>query len=345
LVPDDDRPAAGDHGARLPSVEDYPFPFEGERARLRARRSLAPENCPPPPVQLQTRSTLAVVGRLVFVVVVAAIIALFAIEEFPIPSGWKASGDKMMELAAAVSRPAPAPASAQRTAPRLVGVGGRAAAGEPAPVGVTLEGNADGAAAMIHGVPSGVTVSMGEAVGVSSWRVAVADLPSTWVLPAQDFVGTIDLAVELRLADDVVADRRTVRLEWAAPAQQPVAARPVATAPVAAAPATPAPVAAAPVAAQTDPEGIATLIKRGEDFIATGDLAAARVVLQRAAEARDAGAALALAATYDPLVLAQLKVYGFSADVAMARLWYEKAREFGSLEAPRRLELLASQSR
>ena len=324
LAPDDERSAAGAHGSRLPSVDDYPFPSEADRARLRARRSLAPEYCPPPPVQLRTRSTLAVVGRLVFVVVIAAIIALFAIEQFPMPSAWKASGNKMIELASTVSRPAPAPAATQRMVPHLVAAGGRAAAGEPAPIGVKLEGNAEGAAAMIHGLPSGVTVSMGEAIGASSWRVAVADLSNTWVLPPRDFVGALDLALELRLADDAVADRRVVRLEWVPSAQS---------------------ASPAPPQRQSDPDEITTLIKRGEHFIAAGDLAAARVVLQRATEAGDAGAALALAATYDPLVLAQLKVYGFSADVAMARLWYEKAREFGSVEAPRRLELLAGQVR
>jgi TPR repeat protein len=94
-----------------------------------------------------------------------------------------------------------------------------------------------------------------------------------------------------------------------------------------------------------DPEEIAVLVKRGKDFIAAGDLTAARIVLQRAAEARDADAALALAATYDPVILRELKVYGIAADVAMARTWYDKAKEFGSAEAPGRLEMLASATR
>jgi uncharacterized protein len=91
---------------------------------------------------------------------------------------------------------------------------------------------------------------------------------------------------------------------------------------------------------QQDREHIAELVKRGKTFIASGDLAAARVVLQRAAESSNAEAALALAATYDPVILRQLKVYGFAADVDMARTWYERATEFGSPEAPRRLEML-----
>jgi hypothetical protein len=102
----------------------------------------------------------------------------------------------------------------------------------------------------------------------------------------------------------------------------------------------PAELSKSPSQRQPTSEELAVLLKRGKDLIATGDLAAARPVLRRAAEANDAEAALALGATYDPLVLRQLKVYGFTPDAAMARSWYEKAAELGSSAAPRRLEML-----
>jgi TPR repeat protein len=91
---------------------------------------------------------------------------------------------------------------------------------------------------------------------------------------------------------------------------------------------------------QLDGQEIMVLLKRGKDLIATGDLAAARLALRRAADANNAEAALALGATYDPFVLRELKVYGFTPDAAMARVWYEKARDLGSPAAPRRLEML-----
>jgi len=102
------------------------------------------------------------------------------------------------------------------------------------------------------------------------------------------------------------------------------------------------PVASLPAFAQRqlDPEEVTVLLNRGKDLIANGDLAAARLVLRRAADANNAEAALALAATYDPLVLRELKVYGFTGDAAMARAWYQKAAELGSSAAPRRLEML-----
>ena len=101
---------------------------------------------------------------------------------------------------------------------------------------------------------------------------------------------------------------------------------------------------------QLDREEIAGLIGRGEKFIKTGDLASARLVLQRAAEAGDQRAALMLAGTFDPIVLEKIGIQGFAPDIirgfapdiALARTWYELAKQFGSREAVRRLQMLAS---
>jgi hypothetical protein len=94
-----------------------------------------------------------------------------------------------------------------------------------------------------------------------------------------------------------------------------------------------------------DNEEIAALLRRAKNLIASGDIAAARLLLLRAADANDPKAALALGATYDPLVLRELRVYGLTADAAMARVWYEKARAFGSVAATRRLEMLTTGAR
>ena len=93
---------------------------------------------------------------------------------------------------------------------------------------------------------------------------------------------------------------------------------------------------------ELDPESIKLLMQQGEQFVASGDLVAARLVYRRAAESGSAAAALALGATFDPVVLAKMGVRGMGADVEKARAWYEKAKEFGSPDAPRRLEMLAN---
>lgn len=91
-----------------------------------------------------------------------------------------------------------------------------------------------------------------------------------------------------------------------------------------------------------EPDEIKLLLKQGEQFASAGDLASARVVLQRAAQAGDATAALALGATYDPVVHARIGAVGFSADVEQARSWYQKAESLGSTEATRRLQALVN---
>jgi Flp pilus assembly protein TadD len=91
-----------------------------------------------------------------------------------------------------------------------------------------------------------------------------------------------------------------------------------------------------------DPEEIELLKKQGQQLIAAGDVATARTVLQRAADAGDADAAMALGGTYDPNVLARLGVVGVSAELEKARSWYQKAETLGSPDARRRLDLLAS---
>ena len=130
-----------------------------------------------------------------------------------------------------------------------------------------------------------------------------------------------------------------------APAPAPVAAPPAPPPAAIAVPqAPPAPAKSFPIR-RLDRDEVADLMRRGEAFIASGDLASARLVLQRAAEAGDPRAALTLAGTYDPIVLEKLGIQGFASDIVAARTWYERAKEFGSAEAMRRLEMLASRAR
>lgn len=82
---------------------------------------------------------------------------------------------------------------------------------------------------------------------------------------------------------------------------------------------------------------IASLLRRGQDLIATGDIASGRLMLTRAAQAGNAEASLALAGTFDAAVLANLRAVGVQPDPVKARAWYTRAAEQGSLEAKQRL--------
>jgi hypothetical protein len=82
---------------------------------------------------------------------------------------------------------------------------------------------------------------------------------------------------------------------------------------------------------------LAILMKRAKSLIAVGDIAPARLLLERAADAQEASAALLLAQTYDPAVLGTQDMRSITPDPAAARSWYEKAARFGSLDAQQRL--------
>jgi hypothetical protein len=199
---------------------------------------------------------------------------------------------------------------------------------EASPLGLALSAARAGAVVAIDGLATGSTLNVGRSAGSNAWRLTAGDLHNAAIRPPQKFVGAMDLAITLRLADDSVSDRKTLRLEW--------------TAPITTATQTMEPNL---VIRNVDRDEIDILVKRGEDLIASGDIAAARLVLQRAAEGNDVGAALMLAGTYDPVALEKLGVQGLPADVAKARAWYERAKGLGSPEARRRLELLASRDR
>ena len=106
--------------------------------------------------------------------------------------------------------------------------------------------------------------------------------------------------------------------------------------------ATPAP-SAVPTASPSPTlpqDEIASLLKRGRDLIASGDVASARLVLTLVAEGGNAEAAFTLAGTFDPTVLASLRAIGVQGDPTKARTWYARAADLGSLEARQRLQAL-----
>ena len=89
-----------------------------------------------------------------------------------------------------------------------------------------------------------------------------------------------------------------------------------------------------------DAETLAALMTRAKSLLALGDIAAARLLLEHAANAQDASAAFLLAQTYDPAVLGVRDTRSITADPVMARDWYRKAASFGSADAQQRLTQL-----
>ena len=96
-----------------------------------------------------------------------------------------------------------------------------------------------------------------------------------------------------------------------------------------------------PVAAgaKVDPEA-ARLTARASILLAQGNIGAARLVLERAAEMGSAKASFALAETYDPRMLSSWGAYGTRGDAAKAREFYAKATVGGISEAKDRFNAL-----
>ncbi len=112
---------------------------------------------------------------------------------------------------------------------------------------------------------------------------------------------------------------------------------------------TPVPIAAvqpapppSPPAKTLDADTLAGLMMRAKSLIGVGDIAAARLLLERAANAGDATAALLLAQAYDPVVLGTRDTRSVNADASAARDWYRKAATLGSAEAQQHLAQLSN---
>jgi hypothetical protein len=357
-----DRPAW-----ERPPTRQQPSEVEAQRRRDEAVRRLKEyQRAPLPGLGAgyqpgRGRSWLGLAGRFGLVGAVVGAAAFFVVQlvgansRTPVgPTFWSGlvgGGD-----------PAPGAAEPRLVLSELSGVTNR-----PTALGVNVEAAPSGGSILVQGLPPGSRITAGAAAGTDAWRVPIRELAHAAVVPPMNFTGMMTLTVDLRRADDSVADSDVLRVNWTPNAAETVVPKPVRTTtigsgsssyspaqaaapepagvdqPPAAEPRSHRPVA--PILRQLDREEIANLLKRGQLALQNGDLSAARLLLNRAAEAGDAQAAMALGATYDPRVLRELRTLGASADIDKARSWYQKAAEMGASEANQRLQLLAQQSR
>jgi hypothetical protein len=323
-------PGIGGPNLELPPPRQRPFAGDVAIKDLRRRLSLDPDLVPQPP---QSRLIPAVpwIGRFAFVLGSAAIVA-FTITLVTVPSDLRNSSivgtvtPLIEEWVRQGGRPI-----------RLLVESQRGFANEPLPLGVALNEAAGGEMLTLVGLASGTKLSAGTPLGLTGWQVPARDLGKAYAYAPKDFVGVMDAAVDLRSPRDRLMDSQIVRLEWVQKKEEArLTPRLDATR---LEPTRPEP--AKPAVQPLDPEEIATLVRRAEDFLKIGDIAAARLALRRAANSGHAPAALTLGRTFDPSFLAEQGVLGFAAEPAQARSWYERAAELGSSEAPRRLERLA----
>jgi TPR repeat protein len=206
---------------------------------------------------------------------------------------------------------------------RLFVVSQKGFVNEPLPLGISLNDASGGETVTLAGLAVGTGLSAGTPLSLSRWRLSSHEIAGALAYSPKDFVGAMDVGIDLHSNGDQLMDRQTVRLEWtqrtedrSKPLPQP--SKPVAT------------------MQALDADTLAVL----EHFMKNGDIMSARILLKRAAGNGNAQAALELGMTFDPIFLAERGARGFPPDVAEARAWYERAMALGSSEASRNIERL-----
>jgi len=323
--PEPESAAEADDMAELPPEEEAPedadeMPrFLGDRAMLDLRRrlSLDPEVVPPPPIVLEERpSAVRIAVRLCAVTAVAALVAWVVVSysRLRLRAHEMARTDvtevasatpgavKLVHVHTAMPDPAAAPPDEAAAGPTPVHA---FAAEEKAPA------------------PPSADMAPEQQAGVSV-AVKTPGPASAWPPPPPQQQPSESAAVQTAAPTG----------GWPAPPQQESIA-------VQTPPPPPAP-AATDTRPTLDAEEIAVLLNRGKAFLNDGDVVSARLVLRRAAEAGSAEAALALGASYDPLVIKQTGAVGVQSDAEQARQWYQRAAALGSNAASRQLANLAN---
>jgi hypothetical protein len=206
----------------------------------------------------------------------------------------------------------------------------------------------------LRGLPPGVSLTEGYAIGGGSWAVPLFALPTLKANIPVGVTGRTEISISLVVEDGtLLAETRTALVVG-----QSALAPPSDKAPAEllqnrlGSVASPSPVltgrpdrnsrvAPSPPELSTHEKARSEhLLAQGETYLAHGKVEAARQFFERAAEIGLAAAALRLAETYDPAELERLDTRGVVPDRALARQWYERAEQLGAPEAEKRLARL-----
>ena len=220
------------------------------------------------------------------------------------------------------------------------------------------DGLPKGSFVRIRGLPPTVALSEGHSIAPGSWAVPIAALNSLRITLPAGLTGTSEISISLIGNDGAVLSEAKSILAVAAALPpdsrlQKKSDPPPVSILRAGTPLQGPPEKTERVPASIPQEGQARmapeqrdralrLVKRGDEQLAEGGIAQARLLYESAAEAGLAQGAMALAATYDAAELSRLGVRGLQPDRALALRWYERARQMGAVEAEQRLRRLGA---
>jgi hypothetical protein len=207
----------------------------------------------------------------------------------------------------------------------------------------------------VRGLPPTAALTEGYSIAPGSWAVSLAALPELKIMLPAGTTGRSEILVTLVAIDGSVLAETKAMLAISPAAQKsernlvardagPPAAASILRAGVGEGTersGQPPQPAAEPMTSQ-DRERALRLVKKGDEQLAEGNVAAARLFYERAADAGLAQGAMALAGTFDPEELARLGVRGIPPDPKEARRWYERAQQLGASDAQEHLRRIGT---
>ena len=192
---------------------------------------------------------------------------------------------------------------------------------------------------LLRGLPAEAELSAGRRTGPGTWMVKGEEASDLALTLGKRASGDYPLEVyQLDTGNGPQARHRLILRVDQAPQVYAAGLNPVW--PLAVRQTPQAPEAAAEPAAMSVIEA-SVLRERAQRLLGEGNIAAARLLLTRAAEQGHGNAAYELALTYDREVLAKAGIHGIDSDAGVARAWYEYAAQEGHAGAGQRLQTLA----
>lgn len=208
----------------------------------------------------------------------------------------------------------------------------------------------------LRGLPSMAALSEGHSIAPGAWAVPLSALPSLKITLPAGTAGRSEFVVTLVGGDGAViaATKSTLVITAARPVDrdEPRAAGAPASATILRAGTQPllspppersaGPAPRVPSMTPEDRDRATRLLRKGDEHLSEGNIAAARLFYERAADVGLAEAAMALAGTYDTSELSRLHALGITPNASEARRWYERARELGATGAADQLRRLGA---
>lgn len=217
---------------------------------------------------------------------------------------------------------------------------------------------AKGSFIRIRGLPPTIALSDGHSIAPGSWAVPIAALPSLKITLPAGAAGKSEISITLVGSDgSILAEAKSVLVVAASSPPDSRTQNKSEPPPIsilrAGTPLQPPSETTERTGAQIPSERLEKLppeqreralrlVKRGDEQLAEGGIAQARLLYERAAEAGLAQGAMSMAATYDAAELGRLGVRGLQPDRAAAMRWYERARQLGAADAEQRLRRLGA---